>query len=1135
MNLAFIQSKGNRARQLAVRVASLVGVGALFACSFAGSKDLDKDRHDKAATTKVDSKVAHKRTTPDLNDPDVMRHILRWRHMSDSLVHDDDDGDKKSHGIPHQAFMDALKFRQLSLRNSDGSVDHLGRRKAMAQRNALIQSQGRTGLSANVLSFNGQGHGDPNYPLNWVERGPYNIPGRALSIAIHPTQTNKIWLGTAGGGIWSSNDAGNTWSPVSDWLPSLAVASIVFDPNNPSTMFAGTGEGYFNADAIQGAGLLESTDGGQTFNVVSGTSNWQDVDTIVVQKGNSNVILAGVEGQGIMRSTDGGQTWSNVLSIYLPYNIVPSPSNPNTLLASCTDANDNYVFISQNGGQTWARVTSGLTSVTGWLSRINVQYSVSNPNIAYAVVGDPEGQQSGSGASVWKSTDGGNNWTEQGTGTFADWYSAPIWIDPTNPDNIVVGSVDLYRSTDGGQTFNQITLWYLWSVNGNLPHADMHAFVSDPGFDGVTNRKLYIACDGGMFETDDIDTVTFSGGWNARSIGVRSSQFYGGDLDFGSGTLLGGLQDNGTTVNSLSTTSAFQDFGGDGGFASIDPTNANFLYGEYVDLEIHRATDGHNASSIYGGITDAGSNANFISPFILDPNNVNVMYAGGDSLWRSTNVKAPTPTWSAIRSPGSSLISAIAVAPNDSNTVWVGQNDGGVSKTTNASSATPTWTSITLPSEGRYIGRITIDPTNENNVYVGLGGFQSEALIKSTDGGQTWSDATGVAGSQLPAAPVRGIAIDPLAPTSIFAGTEVGLFWSKDSGQHWSTANAGPAAASVDEVRFGENGGRQLLAITHGRGLWTADLGGGTSTPTITAIPNQVVNQGQTLSLQIPGNDPDPGSVLTYNAVGSLPSGANLSEGGLFTWTPPMTIAGTYPVTVTATSDGTPPKTSLPATFNVIVKEVNRPVGIVNPGLQVVAPGSSIVVPINAVDPDQPATTAFTLTKVSGPSWITLNGLTMTISPPLGTRLGDYPTMVKAVSEGTNPPNQTSYMSFLVGVNSPTLTSFKFLSNPVVGGSTIQAKVSLAAPAPAGGLTVKVVAPDGLTTPPATVTVNAGQMSATFSLTTKAVTRPTVAWETASLGSIAIQSSLRLMPSLTFNEKGASQVAMRVSFRPVFF
>ena len=718
---------------------------------------------------------------------------------------------------PHKA----MQWRRLTWQDENGRVEPGALKKALEQR--------RAGIRQNVHLMSAV----PG--MFWTERGPQNVAGRSRSVLIHPSQTNKLWVGSVSGGIWSSIDTGATWTRVNDWMGSLAIGCMAIDPANPSIMYAGTGEGQFNIDAIGGAGILKSTDGGATWAILSSTSAWTDcVCSISVSPTDHNVLLAGLRYGGIYRSSDGGATWTNPQWTQGSFCVAFHPTDGTKAVASVIDydwgANDWFhrAYYTTDAGLTWTGA-AGLDQIWGFDSRITLAYAPSSPTTVYASC-------AANGGVIWRSTNGGQSYTKVTTsGTSgANWYANPLWVDPTNVNHLLTGGVDIYRSTDGGVTLTQATGGYMLTEQ---PHADVHTIVSAPGFNGSSVKRVYACTDGSLYTAPDIYAATTSSGWSRLDVGCRTTQYYGAAGNGTTGKIVGGLQDNGTLMLNPGSNVATLTFGGDGGFCAVDPVDSNYTYGEYIALMMHRSTDGGSSASwIYSGISDAGSYANFIAPFILDPNNVNRLLAGGSSLWRSDNAKAATPTWSAIRPAGSDVISAIAVAPGNSSIVWVGQNDGVIQKTTNGTVASPTWVDIdnngaTNPLPNRYVTRIVVDPANSQVVYACFGGFAADNIYVTRNGGTTWTACTGTGSGKLPECPVRGLARDPRNASILYAGTEVGVFATSDGGANWTTNEAGPAAVSVDELTFMSNS-LTLLAATHGRGIWTADL----SVPAVASV-----------------------------------------------------------------------------------------------------------------------------------------------------------------------------------------------------------------------------------------------------------------------------------------------------------
>jgi photosystem II stability/assembly factor-like uncharacterized protein len=738
----------------------------------------------------------------------------RENRPGDPQFHREEGEEAEAEGADPDAPDGAFRWRRLRWVDQNGQIPPGALQRAWAQRQATIDAHAHTrdaGIS----------------PTSWTARGPTNVGGRTRSLLVSPDDPRRLWAGSVGGGIWTTTDGGSTWAPTDDRLPSLAIGCLARDPQNPAVMYAGTGEGFFNLDAVGGVGIYKTVDSGATWNLLPSTAGWDNVCRIAISPTRSNVLLASKRYGGLLRSTDGGASWSTVRWAQGSFDVAFDPTDDSKAVAQIIDHDTNWfhaALYSTDGGVTWTPA-AGLSHVSGFDGRIEIAYAPSDSSIVYASVATGGGR-------IWRSTDGGRSYTLRTTSgaSGCNWYANPLWVDPTNPDFLLTGGTAVFKSTDGGATLTQISDGYILTEQ---PHPDIHNFVSDSGFDGATNRRVYVCSDGGVHRTDNIYTAATSGqggGWVSLSAGYRTSQFYGAAGDGPTGRLVGGTQDNGTLFLQTGSNSATLPFGGDGGFCAMDPTSSNYSYGEYIYLQIHRAsTAGGAARYIYNGIADAGVAANFIAPFVLDPSVPTTMFAGGLSLWRSTNVRAGTPTWQAVRPPHGDVISAIAVAPSRSDVVWVGQNNGVVSKTTNATAPAPTWIDIdtnaapTNPFPNRYVTRILIDKDNPSIVYVALGGFSPDNLWRTADGGSTWQRVTGGGATALPAAPIYGLARHPGRPTWIYAATEVGVFASADSGATWSTTNDGPANVCVDEIVF-LNRSNTLLAATHGRGLFTAPV-----------------------------------------------------------------------------------------------------------------------------------------------------------------------------------------------------------------------------------------------------------------------------------------------------------------------
>jgi photosystem II stability/assembly factor-like uncharacterized protein len=679
----------------------------------------------------------------------------------------------------------------------------------------------------------------------WLSLGPGNIGGRTRSIVVHPTNAKVLWAGSVGGGVWRTGDGGQSWEPVDDFMANLAVTSLVMDPTDPDVIYAGTGEGFSNLDALRGAGIFRTTDGlhWQQIPSTAGAS-FQAVNRLAISR-DGKVLLAGTRA-GLFRSPDTSRlTWTRALADEIA-DVKFDPSDSSKAVAGSLRGGDAY--YSTDGGQSWRAATHAQP----WSGRVELAFALKDPSRVYASVDVASGQ-------IWRSVNGGRSYTrrkglaegypvpylgDQG------WYDNVIWAgDPTDDQLVVVGGVDLWRSTDGGNTLIDISTW--WAAPGSA-HADHHCVVADAGYNGGGNRRVYFGNDGGVFKTDDVRAVGGDPqpprvkGWKELVNTYGVTQFYAGAGNAETGVIIGGTQDNGTLrfTGAGGSEGWTEMFGGDGGWCAADPTDPNVFYGEYVFLNIHRSLDGGESAEFISGqfwdgvewtwkpvpyrIPDAkNQHALFIAAFVLDPNAPNRLLAGGLSLWLTDDAKRPNtdttgPSWSAIKPSAGSLISALAVAKGDSDVVWVGHDDGQVFKTTNGTSSSPVWQKVDhtglrpLPVN-RYCTGITIDGSDHDSVYATFGGYTAGNVWKTADGGATWSNL----GQALPAAPARALAIHPDNSALVYVGTEVGVFASEDGGATWSPTNEGPTNCSVDDLFWMD---RTLVCVTHGRGMFQIDL-----------------------------------------------------------------------------------------------------------------------------------------------------------------------------------------------------------------------------------------------------------------------------------------------------------------------
>jgi hypothetical protein len=675
-------------------------------------------------------------------------------------------------------------------------------------------------------------------PSRWEAIGPSNIGGRVRAIAFDPRNANKVFAGTASGGLWISEDSGESWRANQDFLPNLSVTTIVADPVNPGVMYLGTGEA---SAGLVGVGAFKSTDNGNTWQYLANTkpdtnSDWRFVNRLALHPLQPQVLLAALtnnnlDAGAIYRSADGATSWTRVAALKA-LDIAFDPNAPANAVAGLDDGTIAY---SRDAGLSWTRSAPLVAAPSGRrdTARAEIAFARSQPGVIYASVDNAKGE-------VWRSDDSGASWQKTGTPQHLNDqgdYDNAIWVDPTDANHVVVAGLDIYQSRDGGATFLKVSDW---TNAPSSPHADHHALASPPNY--ASNPVLFNGNDGGVYKAPNVNALASGAvglGWQNMNRGLAVTQFYSGaGRTAAGGRVIGGTQDNGALQMELGSWRPFR--GGDGGYVAVDPVFDQVFFGEYVYLSIHRSLNGGVSQYICNGITEAlpadpggntycGANAtkkaNFIAPFVLDPNNANRLLGGANSLWLTENAKGFPPTWRAIKpaSPATdNFINAIAVAEGNGNVIWVGHNNGELYRSLDGLAAAPTWARIgqgILPA--RRVNRITIDRDNPNRVIVSLTGFVAGNVWQTTDGGATWASITG----NLPNAPVFDVKRHATHPNWLYAATSVGVFTSESGGGMWSTTNEGPANIRVRELFWLDN--NTLGAATYGRGMFKIAVASG--------------------------------------------------------------------------------------------------------------------------------------------------------------------------------------------------------------------------------------------------------------------------------------------------------------------
>ena len=637
--------------------------------------------------------------------------------------------------------------------------------------------------------------------------GQLNGNGRLNCIAFHPVDTNVIYVGAASGGLWKTTDHGATWTEYSVGLVRLGISSIVIHPTQPDTMYIGTGDRDGN-DA-PGYGVWRSVDGGQTWASHNSGMGNKTVNEIIMNPNHADSMVAATNNY-IYRTTDGGATWlqSNNLGMN-PKDIAMHPTNPLIVYAS----GDEY-HKSSNGGQTFIQVSSNLPSNP---QRMALAVSADEPNWVYILAGGGNGL-----IGIYKSTNSGATFTNQtsspnilgystdgsGNGSQA-WYDLVLVADPLDANIIYTGGVNIWKSTDGGVTMNCSSYWVGTSGSIDGVHADQHALEFSPH-----NNILYNGNDGGIY-------YTLNGGtdWTDISSGLAIAQIYKiGVSAQTSEKVITGFQDNGTGFAD-GNGNFFTIIGGDGMECIIDPTDDDYMYGALYYGDIRRsANGGNNFTNISNSIPEDG---NWVTPYKLDPNNENTMIVGMEDVWRNVNVKN-NDIWTSIGSfAGNQTIRDLAIAPSNSDVIYVSRRDNKLWKSTNATSANPTWTDLggNLPLNNEPAD-IEIDPLDSEHLFIALNGN----IYESSNGGTSWVDISGT----LPNISLNTIVIDYESTVgAMYVGMDVGVYYKDDNLTDWVTYQTNLPNVEVTELEIqydAVNCDGKILAGTYGQGVWVSDL-----------------------------------------------------------------------------------------------------------------------------------------------------------------------------------------------------------------------------------------------------------------------------------------------------------------------
>ncbi len=670
---------------------------------------------------------------------------------------------------------------------------------------------------------------------SWTSLGPSTSPGgyaglgRLNCVAVHPTNSNTMWVGAPSGGLWKTTNGGSSWTTNTDGLASIGISDIAIDPNSPyTTMYIGTGDR--DAGDTYSIGVLKSTDGGNNWSPTGlswDTGDYYVVGRLLIDPSNSQILIAATNG-GIYRTTNGGTNWSMVQSGNFK-DLEFKPGNSNIIYAS-----GSGVYKSSNNGQSWAVLSTGLPA--SGVNRYAIAVSPDNASKLYVLASrsDNNGLKG-----VYVSDNEGTSFTEvknqnspnllgwKGDGTDAGgqgWYDLAIAVSPNDENMVFVGGVNVWVSTNGGSGWEPCAIWTdhpTYNPGSVYPvvHADHHDLFFIPG-----TTSLISCHDGGINITHN-----YGGTWTYIGSGIRNSQFYKfGTYRSNSDLIIGGCQDIGTKLMNGSSWSDV--LGGDGMECLIAPTNANTMWGSLYYGDLRKSTNGGTSfSQKMTGINESG---NWVTPFAIHPTDENTLYAGYVNIWKTTNGGTSWGKTTALS--GSNRFSILKISKANPNYIIAGYSLSGTNTVKLSTDAGSSWATVSVPNG--YMNDLEFDPNDVNTLYLCYGGYNNPTnkVLYSTNSGANWTNITG----NLPDVPMNCLFRDyDNSVKRLYVGTDIGVWYCDNHSGTWVDYNDGLPTVVVTELYINDLDDK-LQAATYGRGIWETPLASTPSKITLVSPAN---------------------------------------------------------------------------------------------------------------------------------------------------------------------------------------------------------------------------------------------------------------------------------------------------------
>lgn len=694
--------------------------------------------------------------------------------------------------------------------------------------------------------------------LKFRSIGPALTSGRIADIAVNPTNFNEYYLAVASGGVWKTTNHGVTYTPIFDGQGSYSIGCITLDPNQPFTVWVGTGENNNQRSVGYGDGVYKSVDGGKTWKHM-GLKESEHIAKIIVDPRNSDVVYVAAYGplwsdggeRGVYKTTDGGETWERIHFISEKTgtaDLVMDPTNPDVLYESVHQrrrhvftyiggGSESAVYKTTDGGKNWEELKNGLPS--GKMGRVGLAVSPADANVVYAIV---EAEEDKGG--FYRSTNQGASWEKRSKYSTSGNYYQEIICDPYDVDKVFSMNTWLHHTEDGGKTFKK--------TGEKNKHVDNHCIWINP----EDTDHWIVGCDGGVYETYD-----HAKSWEYK-MNLPITQFYKVSIDYDKPfyNVFGGTQDNNSqggpsrTINNAGILNSdwYITVGGDGYETQVDPTNPNIIYAQwqYGGLVRYDRQSGERIGiKPQPGKGEAAYRWNWDAPLLISPHDHKTLFFCANKVFKTTDRGNSWETISPdltrqldrnqmkvmgeIQSPDVVMknksttiygnIVAFDQSPINADLLYAGTDDGLVQVSEDGGKTWSKKERFPGVPELTYVNMLWASQHDENVVYAAFNNHKrgdfKPYLLKSSDKGNSW---TAIQNNLPERGSVYSVAEDHEDPELLFAGTEFGCFTSVNGGKDWVKLAAGLPTIAVRDMAI-QKRENDLVLGTFGRGFYILD------------------------------------------------------------------------------------------------------------------------------------------------------------------------------------------------------------------------------------------------------------------------------------------------------------------------